>query len=48
VYPRLALGAIDTALVSGALNASRDRDVVHRLLDWRNSSEDLNRRLEIT
>lgn len=48
VYPRLMLGAVDTALVSGALNASRDRDLVRRLLDWRNAAEDLNRRLEIT
>jgi hypothetical protein len=48
VYPRLMLGAVDTALVSGALNASRDRELVRRLLDWRNAAEDLNRRLEIT
>jgi hypothetical protein len=48
VYPRLMLGAVDTALVSGALNASRDRNLVRQLLDWRNAAEDLNRRLEIT
>lgn len=48
VYPRLMLAAVDTALVSGALNASRDRNLVRQLLDWRNAAEDLNRRLEIT
>lgn len=48
VYPRLMLGAVDTALISGALDARRDADLARRLLDWHNAAQDLNRRLDIT
>jgi hypothetical protein len=48
VYPRLMLGAVDTAFISGALTWRRDRDLLRRLLEWRNAADDLNRRLDIT
>lgn len=48
VYPRLMLAALDTTLVSGALDAGRDQSLVRQLLDWRNAADDLNRRLDIT
>jgi hypothetical protein len=48
VYPRIMLGAVDTAFISGALHPSRDQELIRRLLDWRNAAEDLNRRLDIT
>jgi hypothetical protein len=48
VYPRLMLGAVDTAFIAGALNSHRDRDLVRYLLDWRNIAQDFNRRLDIT
>jgi hypothetical protein len=48
VYPRLMLGAVDTAFIAGALNSHRDRELVRYLLDWRNVAEDFNRRLDIT
>jgi hypothetical protein len=48
IYPRLALGAVTTTLVSGALNHKRDRGLVRQLMDWRNTVEDFNRRLDLT
>jgi hypothetical protein len=48
VYPRLMLGAVDTAFIAGALNSHRDSDLVRNILDWRNVAEDFNRRLDIT
>jgi hypothetical protein len=48
IYPRLMLGAVDTAFISGALTWRRDRDLLRRLLEWRNAADDLNRRLDIT
>jgi hypothetical protein len=48
IYPRLALGAVTTALVSGAFNHKRDRALVRLLMDWRNIVEDFNRRLDLT
>ncbi|HEX7658240.1 MAG TPA: hypothetical protein VF444_02080 [Pseudonocardiaceae bacterium] len=48
VYPRIKLGAVDTAFISGALHAGRDEALVRQMLDWRNAAEDLNRRLDIT
>jgi len=48
IYPRLALGAVTTALVSGAFNHKRDRALVRLLMDWRNIAEDFNRRLDLT
>jgi hypothetical protein len=48
IYPRLALGAVTTALVSGAFNQKRDRALVRLLMDWRNIVEDFNRRLDLT
>jgi hypothetical protein len=48
VYPRLMLGAVDTAFISGALSSPRDRELLRRLLAWRNTAEDFNRRLDIT
>jgi hypothetical protein len=48
VYPRLMLGAVDTAFISGVFASPRDRELLRRLLTWRNTSEDFNRRLDIT
>ncbi len=48
IYPRLALGAVTTTLVSGALNQKRDRALVRQLMDWRNTVDDFNRRLDLT
>lgn len=48
IYPRLALGAVTTALISGAFNHKRDRPLVRLLIDWRNIAEDFNRRLDLT
>jgi hypothetical protein len=39
---------VTTALVSGALNHKRDRELVRQLMDWRNMAEDFNRRLDLT
>src|SRR5438445_3023612 len=46
VYPRLILGALDTAGLLNALSPSRDQDVLNLVLDWRSIAFDLNRRLE--
>lgn len=48
VYPRLMLGAVDTAFISGGFDASRDKALVEQLLAWRNVAKDLNRRLDMT
>lgn len=48
VYPRLLLGAVDTAFISGAFTSSQDKVLVRQLLVWRNLAQDLNRRLDLT
>jgi hypothetical protein len=48
VYPRLMLGAVDTAFISGAFTSSQDKELIRQLLVWRNLAQDLNRRLDIT
>jgi len=48
VYPRLILGALDTAVLLNALSPSRDQNVLNLVLDWRGIAFDLNRRLEMT
>ncbi|WP_204071643.1 hypothetical protein [Planotetraspora phitsanulokensis] len=48
IYPRLMLGAVDTTFISGVFSGPRDAELLRALLDWRNSAEDVNRRLDIT
>jgi hypothetical protein len=48
IYPRLILDALDTATLLSALNPVRDQAVLARVMDWRGTAADLNRRLEMT
>lgn len=48
VYPRLALAAVDTALISGALAGPTEGEFVRRLFHWRDTAGDFNRRLDLT
>ncbi|MFF4117120.1 hypothetical protein [Streptomyces sp. NPDC001714] len=48
IYPRLILDALDTAALLSALSPIRDQAVLARVMDWRGTAADLNRRLEMT
>ncbi|MFI6425579.1 hypothetical protein [Promicromonospora sp. NPDC050880] len=48
VFARLAVSAVDAALVSGALDRRRDTDLVTGLHRWRDTVQGFNRRLDLT
>ncbi|MFI9488045.1 hypothetical protein ACIG47_16780 [Promicromonospora sp. NPDC052451] len=48
VFARLAVSAVDAALVSGALDRRRDTDLVNGLHRWRDTVQGFNRRLDLT
>jgi hypothetical protein len=48
IYPRLVQSAMSPAILFGALNHSRDRQVLQLALEWQSIAFDLNRRLEMT
>jgi uncharacterized membrane protein len=48
VFARLAVSAVDAALVSGALDRRRDTGLVTRLHRWRDTVQGFNRRLDLT
>lgn len=48
VFARLAVSAVDAALVSGALDRRRDTALVTRLHRWRDTVQGFNRRLDLT
>jgi hypothetical protein len=48
VYPRLPVSAVDTALVSGALDPGRDAALLPFLHRWRDAAAGFNRRLDLT
>jgi hypothetical protein len=48
VFARLAVSAVDAALVSGALDRRRDTVLVTALHRWRDTVQGFNRRLDLT
>lgn len=48
VFPRLAISAVDLAVVSGALDHPRDTELVGLLHGWRDTVVQFNRRLDLT
>jgi hypothetical protein len=48
VFARLAVSAVDAALVSGALDRRRDTTLVTGLHRWRDTVQGFNRRLDLT
>ncbi|MFC8799394.1 hypothetical protein ACFT2C_16790 [Promicromonospora sp. NPDC057138] len=48
VFVRLAVSAVDAALVSGALDRRRDTALVTTLHRWRDTVQGFNRRLDLT
>jgi hypothetical protein len=48
VFARLAVSAVDAALVSGALDRRRDTALVTALHRWRDTVQGFNRRLDLT
>jgi hypothetical protein len=48
VYPRLAVSAVDAALVSGALTKAGDTPLLRSLHEWRDEVNSFNRRLDLT
>ncbi|WP_129786289.1 hypothetical protein [Promicromonospora panici] len=48
VFARLAVSAVDAALVSGALDRRRDTTLVTALHRWRDTVQGFNRRLDLT
>lgn len=48
IYPRLVVSAVDVALVSGVLAGPRDSELVTLLHRWRDTVQELNRRLDLT
>jgi hypothetical protein len=48
VFARLAISAVDAALVSGALDRRRDAVLVSGLHRWRDTVQGFNRRLDLT
>lgn len=48
VFARLAVSAVDAALVSGALDRRRDTTFVAALHRWRDTVQGFNRRLDLT
>lgn len=48
VYPRLIASAVDRAVTSGVLDTGRDTELVRQLHRWRDTVQELNRRLDLT
>lgn len=48
IYPRLIISAVDSALVSGVLARQREAALADQLHRWRDTVNELNRRLDLT
>lgn len=48
IYPRLVISAVDSALVSGILARQREAALADQLHRWRDTVNELNRRLDLT